>query len=251
MRVKLTKTVIDGAEPKQTEYRLMDLEIPGFGVRVRPHGAKSFFLQWTPRGGTVKRVGIGLAVGRGSITVDAARAKARQYRNRILNDGADPLEDRRAQIEAVTFNELCDFYLESGVSHKKESTIVADTSRINSHIRPVLGKRRVKDLRASDVKSFQAAILAGKTATVPAKSGKPRGVRHVRGGRGTAARTVNLLSAILSFAVERGDIAVNPAHGLERIKDRKIRNFPTDEALASSSGEDRLAMMSALADSAR
>ena len=102
MRVKLTKTVIDGAQPSGREYRLMDLEIPGFGLRVRPEGGKSYFLQWRPRGGSLKRVALGVAVGPGSITADAARGKARTYRNRIVLDGIDPLAERDAQRNAIT-----------------------------------------------------------------------------------------------------------------------------------------------------
>lgn len=232
MRVKLTKTVIDGAEAKAKEYRLMDLEIPGFGLRVRPEGAKSYFLQWRPRGGSLKRVGLGLAVGPGSITADAARTKARTYRNRILVEGVDPLMERQAQRDAITVSELCDLYLESGVSHKKPSTIATDIGRINTHIRPLLGRRLVRDLKPSDIKSFLTAVAAGKSATAPVKTGKLRGVSHVRGGKGTATRTVALVSAMLSFAVERGDIKINPAYGVECFKVRKIRNFPTDEVLA-------------------
>jgi len=232
MRAKLTKTVIEAAAVQAREYRLMDLEIPGFGLRVRPTGAKSYFLQWRPRGGSLKRVALGLAVGPGSITADAARHKARTYRNRILVDGIDPLMERQAQRDAATVGQLCDAYLESGVSHKKQSTIVSDIGRINTHIRPLLGKRLVRDLKASDIKSFLTAVAAGKTAAAPRRTGKPRGVQHVRGGKGTATRTVALLSAMLSFAVDRGDIVVNPAYGVECFKVRKIRNFPTDEVLA-------------------
>jgi len=232
MRVKLTKTVIDGAQPNGKEYRLMDLEIPGFGLRVRPEGAKSYFLQWRPRGGSLKRAGLGLAVGPGSITADAARSKARTYRNRILVEGVDPLAERQALRDAVTVGQLCDAYLETGVGHKKQSTIDTDIGRINTHIRPLLGRRLVRDLKPSDIKTFLTAVAAGKTATAPKKTGKLRGVQHVRGGKGTATRTVALLSAMLSFAVQRGDIKVNPAYGVECFKVRKIRNFPTDEVLA-------------------
>ena len=123
-------------------------------------------------------------------------------------------------------------YFENGVSHKKQSTIDSDIGRANSHIRPLLGRRLVRDLKPSDIKSFLTAVAAGKTATAPTKTGKLRGIQHVRGGKGTATRTVALLSAILSFAVQRGDIQVNPAYGVECFKVRKIRNFPTDEVLA-------------------
>lgn len=41
----------------------------------------------------------------------------------------------------------------------------------------------------------------------------------MRGGAGTATRTVGLLGGILTYAVENGIIPTNPAHGLRKPKD--------------------------------
>ena len=40
--VRISKRVVDGFEPRQGEYTVWDRDVPGFGVRVRPTGAKSF-----------------------------------------------------------------------------------------------------------------------------------------------------------------------------------------------------------------
>ena len=45
----------------------------------------------------------------------------------------------------------------------------------------------------------------------------------MRGGVGTATRTVGLLGGILTCAVEAGIIPTNPAHGIRKPKD-KVRN---------------------------
>jgi hypothetical protein len=45
----------------------------------------------------------------------------------------------------------------------------------------------------------------------------------VRGGAGTATRTVGLLGGILTYAIESGIIDRNPAHGLRKPKDN-VRN---------------------------
>jgi integrase len=58
---------------------------------------------------------------------------------------------------------------------------------------------------------------AGKTRT------KPRGVANVRGGKGTATRTVGLLGAILSYAVRHNIRADNPARGVVRFADGKSK----------------------------
>ena len=47
---------------------------------------------------------------------------------------------------------------------------------------------------------------------------KPRGRAIVRGGRGTAARSLMALSTVLSYAVEQGYIRENVAHGVAAFK---------------------------------
>ncbi|WP_428999250.1 hypothetical protein, partial [Stenotrophomonas maltophilia] len=58
---------------------------------------------------------------------------------------------------------------------------------------------------------------------------KLRGKSIVRGGVGTATRTVGLLGGILTYAVEAGIIETNPAHGIRKPKDR-VRTRRVSEA---------------------
>jgi integrase len=71
-------------------------------------------------------------------------------------------------------------------------------------------------------------IMAGKTRA-SAKTKKLRGKAIVRGGAGTATRTVGLLGGILTYAVDAGIIETNPAHGIRKPKD-KVRNRRLTEA---------------------
>lgn len=70
--------------------------------------------------------------------------------------------------------------------------------------------------------------MAGKTR-VSVKTKKLRGKAIVRGGAGTATRTVGLLGGILTYAVEAGIIEINPAHGIRKPKDN-VRNRRLTEA---------------------
>ena len=70
--------------------------------------------------------------------------------------------------------------------------------------------------------------MAGKTR-VSIKTKKLRGKAIVRGGAGTAARTVGLLGGILTYAVEAGIIETDPAHGIRKPKDN-VRKRRLSEA---------------------
>lgn len=70
--------------------------------------------------------------------------------------------------------------------------------------------------------------MAGKTR-VSIKTKKLRGKAIVRGGAGTATRTVGLLGGILTYVVEAGIIETNPAHGIRKPKDN-VRKRRLSEA---------------------
>jgi integrase len=151
--------------------------------------------------------------------------------------GDDPVEDRQLDHKAITVKELCTRYLADlkaglilgkGGRPKKASTITTDTGRIERHIIPLIGTRRVKDLTKTDINKVLKDIMAGKTR-VSVKTNKLRAKAIVRGGAGTATRTVDLLGVILTYAVEVGIIESNPAHGVRKPKDN-VRKRRLSEA---------------------
>ncbi|WP_414902800.1 tyrosine-type recombinase/integrase [Sphingomonas flavalba] len=76
----------------------------------------------------------------------------------------------------------------------------------------------MRDLSKADIAQAMKDIMAGKTQ-VNVKTGKLRGRAIVRGGVGTATRTIGLLGGILSYAVDLGIIEQNPVHGVRKPKD--------------------------------
>jgi integrase len=130
----------------------------------------------------------------------------------------------------MTVAELCDLYLAEGCSTKKPATIATDRGRITRHIKPLLGDRLVRELKRADVERFMIDVANGKTATVVKTC--PRGKAVVRGGKGTAARTVGFLGAILAFAVQREIRPDNPARGVKRFRSRSCDRFLSETELA-------------------
>lgn len=229
---KISKRTVDALKPstvgvKVSETFLWDLELRGFGVRVSPKGLKSFIVQYRTPEGRHRRTVIGRY---GLMTPEQARGAAREILSAVAR-GIDPAAEAEPDRNVVTVAELCDWYLTGAQAGRilgrrrrpiKPSTLAMDRSRIEAHIKPLLGKRQIGSLKLGDIEGAQADIAMGKTA-------KPRaGSRGgaTTGGEGVAARTMSTLHAIIEHAVRLGKVEANPAKGVRRLagtpRDRRL-----------------------------
>lgn len=220
--VKLTKRIVDAAIAEMKDYVLWDDELPGFGLRIFPTGKRSYLIQYRTDGRS-RRYTIGI---HGIWTPETARREAKTQLGRIAQ-GEDPAEERAELNKSMSMKELCELYMDDlknglilgkGGRPKKKSTVDIDLGRIERHVIPLLGSRRVKDLTKAILTKVMRDIMAGKTRAF-IKTNKLRGRANVRGGPGTAARTLGLIGGILTYAMELGVIDSNPAHGIKRPKD--------------------------------
>jgi integrase len=131
----------------------------------------------------------------------------------------------------MTVAELCDLYLlETEATGKvKPSTLAMDRSRIEQHVRPLIGNRTVRSLLPNDMAKLQADITSGRTAKARPPQG--RGGKTT-GGRGVAARTLGMLGTILEYGKRRGLTVTNPVRGVKRFPDGKQRRFLSLEEIA-------------------
>ena len=215
---KLTKKTVDAAKPKEKEYFVWDSGLPGFGLRVFPSGKRSYLVQYRIHGRT-RRYTIGL---HGPITPDKARTRAMALFSTIA-DGGDPAAEKHESQKSLTVAELCDLYFEAGCATKKPSTLATDRGRVEQHIKPLLGTKRVRAVTQADVARFLKDVADGKTRK-NVKTGT-RGRVIVRGGKGTATRTVGLLGGIFTFAVDRKLRQDNPVRGVMRFSDKRNERF--------------------------
>jgi integrase len=213
---------------------IWDPSLPGFGVRRQRSEAISYVLFYRTAEGRQRWYTIGRHGA--PWTPESAREEAQRLLGGVANR-ADPAAEKRAARNAQTVAELCDLYLadaEAGRlmtrrrAPKKASTIETDRGRIHRHIKPLLGRRSVASVTREDVEAFMYDVAAGKTAGKTKT--KPRGLAYVRGGKGTASRTVGLLGAIFTYAVRRRMRPNNPVHGVVRPADgRRERRLTDDE----------------------
>jgi integrase len=233
---KLTRRVVEALKaPKPSEIGhkvretfLWDRELRGFGVQVMPSGLKSFVIQYRNSEGRQRRAVIGRY---GLMTVEQARIAAHEKLVAVAK-GRDPVAEEAAASGLITVSELCDWYTTEAEAGRilgrrrrpiKASTLRMDRSRIEAHIKPLLGRRQVGALKLADIEAAQADIAAGKTSK-PRMGGRG-GV--TTGGQGVAPRTISTLHAIFEHAVRLEKIETNPARGV-----RMLANEPRKRRLS-------------------
>jgi site-specific recombinase XerD len=230
---KISKQAVDALGAEERDVYLWDRQLAGFGLKVTPTGSKVYLVQYRIGGrrSPTRRVTIGKhgslwtdpTTGQvKSLTPDAARTEAKRVLG-LVAAGHDPAEEKSQARRDLIISELCDLYLGEGCPTQKASTLVSDRGRIERHIKPLLGRKRVNAVSRADVQRFMQDVASGKTA-MDQKTG-PRGRSIVRGGKGVANRTLAVLSAIFSFAVGREVRPDNPALRVKRFPSQKKERF--------------------------
>jgi len=209
----------------EADQTIWDTSVIGFGARRQRSEAITYFLMYRGPDGKQRRHTIGR---HGPFTPDKARERAKTLQGKVA-EGTDPAIEKSRDKAAASIAELCDRYLQDARAGrlltkrrvgKKPSTLDTDEGRIERHIKPLLGEKKIASVSRDDVENFMHDVATGKTATRQ-PSGKLRGISLVRGGKGTASRTVGLLGAIFTYAVKKGMRPDNPVRGVVRFADQK------------------------------
>ena len=213
---------------------IWDAAVAGFGARRQIGSAVVYVLKFRTAEGRQRWYTIGRHGA--PWTPDTAREEAKRLLGSVA-EGADPAAVKQTKRKAATVSELCDLYLADAVAgrlltrrqtSKKPTTLVSDRGRIVRHIKPLLGRLSVAAVTRDDVEGFMHAVAEGKTAS-KTKTAKKGGLARVRGGRGTASRTVGLLGSIFSYAVRHRMRLDNPVHGVTRFADGKRERRVSDD----------------------
>jgi len=201
-----------------------DAAVAGFGAR-RQREAIAYILKYRTTDGRQRWHTIGRHGA--PWTPDTARVEAQRLLGEVVK-GVDPTGEKHGARHALTVSELSRRYLAEaeagrvlvrGGRAKKPSTLMCDHGRIEGHIVPLLGHLPVAAVKRQDIERFMHAVAAGESAR-DSKT-KPRGVSRIRGGRGAATRTVGLLGAVFSYAVDQHMRADNPVSRVRKFAENK------------------------------
>jgi len=138
-RIQITKRSVDAIEPPPTgELKLWDVELRGFGLRVRAGGTKSYIVQYRNAEGRTRRLTVGVC---GRLTPDAARSKARQMLAAV-DRGEDPVQDAHENRRAPTVAEFAAIWARQDVTPIDHPPLLRHEPARPGHPAPTVGGHR-------------------------------------------------------------------------------------------------------------
>ncbi|MBB2695205.1 UNVERIFIED_ORG: integrase [Rhizobium esperanzae] len=242
---KITRAVLENAQPHEdgkTTRIIWDCRLTGFGLRIRPSGAKAFVYVYRangrPKWATIK-----------ATSADDAFDQATEMANQYYR-GKDPVAEREeAQREAqrksrgFTVGDVLDtFITEHAKRELKEKTWSEYDRIVTKVLKPEIGKIKIDDLSTEDV-----SALYEKLKTRPRKRrGKASpNARPLPPATTQAAGVVRVLSSAMRWASYEGKLRRNPIPinfaGL-RLKGtrRRERLFSENEVARLQAATDKL-----------
>ena len=181
---RITKRSVDALMSNGREFTMWDDRLTGFGVRVRPTGAKSYIVVYragSGRGAPVRRYTIAAV---GKIAPERARARAKVILGAVAH-GHDPADQKTTERGAPSVAELANRFMAEHVETKRKSR----TAGFYRDILDRIVKPAVGTIKADKLTRRQAPFVIARHAV----SGQPcagGGRQHVRlrGPRGHRSR---------------------------------------------------------------
>lgn len=209
---RITKRAVEALQSNGNEFMIWDDNTSGFGVRVRPSGAKSYVVLYRAgagRGAPVRRYTIAAV---GKITPEQARARAKVILGAVAH-GHDPANQKTAERATPTVAELADHFMADHVRVKRK----AGTAEFYRDILDRIVKPALGTTKADKLSRLQVAKLHSSLAETPFQ----------------ANRMLAVVGSMYSYAARAGIVSesVNPARRIDKFKESRRERFLTAEEL--------------------
>jgi len=214
MAVRLTKRIVDAANPKDKDAYLWDTSLKGFGLKVTPSGRKVYLVQYRLGGrkGRTRRITIGA---HGTLTTEEARAAAKQSLGKV-SIGSDPAAEIDKLRADSSMSSLLKKFDEQHIKVRLKSKSQEDYTRnIRLYIKPNLGHMLVHQVSRQDVARLHHSLRD-----------KPY----------VGNRVLSVLSKFFNWCEKFGyrEEGKNPCRFVDKYKEKKRQRF------LSSTEQDRL-----------
>ena len=205
--MKLTKKIIRELTSAGKDMFVWDESLPGFGLRVKPSGVKTYVVQYRNRFGRSKRLSLGRV---GELTLDQARKEAGKLRGDVAL-GNDPAQSRADDRSVDTVRALSQRYMTDHCQGRcKESTIKAHRWLLDRYILPAFGTYSIRELSVQDIAKFH---------------------QKLRDTKYNANRALGLLKAMFGKAEQWGLLGANsnPASSIKPFRENKRQRYLSPE----------------------
>ena len=194
--------------PGKDDQIWFDDTVPGFGLRLRQTGGRSWIFQYKI-GRATRRLVIGSA---SAIKVGKAREIAGQH-HAAVRLGRDPAAEKRTQVERAshTFAALVEKYLD----HQRNELRPASFLEVNRHL-----VTHSKPLHALPVDTVDHRIIAGRLAAIEKSSGAV-----------AANRVRATMSAMFTWGMREGLVRANPVMLTNKRQEKSRDRVLTDNEL--------------------
>jgi integrase len=206
--MKLTAQVTDGLklDPGETDRIWFDDAVPGFGLRVRQTGARSWIFQYKI-GRKTKRLVIGQA---SAVKLGRAREIAGEHHARVRL-GGDPATEKRVRVERAshTFGSLVEKYLGQQLTELRPGSY----REIERHL-----ERHAASLHGLPIDTIDKRTIADRLSGIEKNSGAV-----------TANRVRASMSAMFVWGMKEGFAVANPV-----LFTNKRKESPRERVLADA-----------------
>jgi len=209
-KTRLSKTVVDKIISPAAETIFWDEGLPGFGLRVKTNGTKSYVIQYRTRAsGRSRRKTLGQ---HGPLM---SFGEAKKLATGLLSDvvrGGDPVADATKTKNAPTIADLAEQYYEvHALPKKRKKSAANDRSMLDRLILPRLGIQKVSEVGHRDIQTFHNSLRA-----TPYQ----------------ANRVLALLSKMFELSITWGMRGENPAKGIEKFHEEKRHRWLSADELS-------------------
>jgi integrase len=209
---RITKRAVDALKSNGCEFTAWDDTVTGFGVRVRPTGARTYVVVYragSGRGAPVRRYTIAAV---GKITPERARARAKVILGAVAH-GHDPANQKTTERGTPTVAELADRFMADHVTAKRKS----GTAEFYRDILDRIVKPEVGTAKADKLTRLLVGKLHSSLADTPFQ----------------ANRMLAVVGSMYAFAGRAGIVpeGTHPARGIDKFKESRRERFLTGEEL--------------------